>query len=159
MSRTADLAQKIADIVTARELSVGVAESLTGGMIGSRISDVPGASKVFRGSIVSYASDVKFDVLGVPEGPVVSAEAAKAMAAGARKVLGADVGVAVTGVAGPDSQDGFEPGTVCVGLDLGRLGGDTGPEAVEVRLPGDRQQVRQFSVITALSALRERLLD
>ena len=83
--------------------------------MGSRIADVPGASDVFRGSIVSYASEVKFDVLGVPEGPVVSLEAAAAMAAGARRVLGADVGVAVTGVAGPDEQEGHPVGTVFVG--------------------------------------------
>lgn len=149
----------VLDLLRSKGATLGVAESLTGGMMGSRICDVPGASDVFRGSIVSYASDVKFDLLGVPEGPVVSAEAAKAMAAGARRVLGADVGVAVTGVAGPTSQDGHDPGTVFVGLDLGRLGGDTGPDAMEYRLPGDRHQVRQFSVITALSALRTHLLD
>lgn len=141
-----------------RNLTLGVAESLTGGMMGSRICDVPGASEVFRGSIVSYASDVKTSVLGVPDGPVVSEAAAQAMAAGARRVLDADVGVAVTGVAGPDPQEGVEAGTVYVGLDLGDLAGDHGPEAFKVNLPGDRLQVREFSVITAMSALRTRLL-
>lgn len=142
-----------------RGLTLGLAESLTGGMMGSRICDVPGASDVFRGSIVSYAADVKFSVLGVPEGPVVTADAAAAMATGARRVLGADVGVAVTGVAGPGrDEDGIEAGTVFVGLDLGPLCGDAGPEAFEVKLPGNRLQIRQFSVITALSALRTRLL-
>ena len=148
----------VLDLLRSRGLTLGVAESLTGGMMGSRICDVPGASDVFRGSVVSYASDVKFQVLGVPEGPVVSAEAASAMAAGARRVLGADVGVAVTGVAGPDSQDGLDPGVVFVGFDLGPAGGDVGPQAFEVRLFGGRQQIRQFAVITALSALRTRLL-
>ena len=148
----------VLDLLRGRGLTLGVAESLTGGMMGSRICDVPGASDVFRGSVVSYASDVKFQVLGVPEGPVVSAEAASAMAAGARRVLGADVGVAVTGVAGPDSQDGLDPGVVFVGFDLGPAGGDVGPQAFEVRLFGGRQQIRQFAVITALSALRTRLL-
>ena len=143
-----------------RGLTLGVAESLTGGMIGSRICDVAGASDVFRGSIVSYASDVKFSLLGVPEGPVVSSAAASAMAAGARRVLGADVGVAVTGIAGPGPDaDGIAAGTVFVGLDLGPAGGDAGPEVFEVQLPGGRLQVRQFSVITALSALRARLLE
>ena len=145
-------------VLRARGLTLGVAESLTGGLMGARICDVPGASDVFRGSIVSYASEVKFSLLGVPEGPVVSADAARAMAAGARRALGADVGVAVTGVAGPDPQEGIRPGTVFVGLDLGPAGGDAGPDAFEVGLPGDRQQVRQFSVITAMSALRTRLL-
>jgi nicotinamide-nucleotide amidase len=145
-------------LLEAKGLTLGVAESLTGGMIGSRICDVPGASKVFRGSIVSYASDVKFDLLGVPEGPVVSADAAAAMAAGARRVLKADVGVSVTGVAGPDPQDDQPPGTVFVGIDLGSLGGDAGPEGFEVKLFGDRRQIRQFAVITAMAALRARLL-
>lgn len=141
----------------ARGLTLGVAESLTGGMIGSRICDVAGASDVFRGSVVAYASDVKFSVLDVPEGPVVSGEAAAAMAEGARRVLGADVAVAVTGVAGPDPQEGLAPGTVFVGLHLGPLGPGHA-ESFEVKLPGDRRSVRQFSVITALAALRARLL-
>ncbi|MCB0962279.1 MAG: competence/damage-inducible protein A [Acidimicrobiales bacterium] len=145
-------------LLRARGLTLGLAESLTGGMMGSRVSDVAGASDVFRGSVVSYASEVKFDVLGVPEGPVVSLEAAAAMAAGARRVLGADVGVGVTGVAGPDPQEGHDPGTVFVGLDLGPAGGDAGPEAFEVPLFGDRLQIRQFTVITAMNALRLRLL-
>ncbi|MCB0976064.1 MAG: competence/damage-inducible protein A [Acidimicrobiales bacterium] len=150
----------ILSLLRERGLTLGLAESLTGGMMGSRICDVAGASDVFRGSIVSYASDVKYDVLGVPEGPVVSAEAAKAMASGARRVLGADVGLAVTGVAGPDPQEGKEPGTVFVGLDLGPAGGDPGPEAVELLLyRGDRRQTREFSVISALSILRSRLLS
>lgn len=141
-----------------RGLTLGLAESLTGGLMGSRICDVAGASDVFRGSIVSYASDVKFDLLGVPEGPVVSAEAASAMAAGARRALGSDVGLSVTGVAGPDPQDGREPGTVYVGVDLGPLGSGS-PEAVELRLfRGDRRQTREFAVISAMSLLRARLL-
>ena len=149
----------VLSLLRSRGLTLGLAESLTGGMMGSRICDVPGASDVFRGSIVSYAPDVKFSVLGVPEGPVVSADAAAAMAAGARRVLGASVGVAVTGVAGPGpDEDGIAAGTVFVGLDLGSIGGSVGPEAFEVQLPGNRLQIRQFSVITALSALRSRLL-
>jgi nicotinamide-nucleotide amidase len=143
-------------LLAERGLTLGIAESVTGGLIGARITDVPGASKVFRGGVTSYASEVKVDLLGVPEGPVVTAEAAKAMAAGARRVLGADVGLAVTGVAGPEPQDGRDPGTVFIGIDLGPLG--DGPEATETRLPGDRLRVRQFTVITALGALRQRLL-
>ena len=103
---------------------------------------------------MSYASEVKYDLLGVPEGPVVSAPAAEAMALGARKVLGADVGLAVTGVAGPAGQEGIEPGTVFVGLAL-----DDVVESREVHLPGDRQRVREFAVITALDLLRHRLLE
>lgn len=142
-----------------RGLTLGLAESLTGGMMGSRICDVAGASDVFRGSIVSYASDVKTDLLAVPFGPVVSAEAASAMAVGARRLLRADVGLAVTGVAGPADQDGRPPGTVYVGVDLGAVGGGTGPEATELLLyRGDRRQTREFAVISALDLLRHRLL-
>ncbi len=140
-------------ILEQRGMTLGLAESVTGGLMGARITDVPGASKVFRGSIVSYASQVKFDLLGVPEGPVVNDDAVLAMAAGARRVLGADVGLAVSGVAGPDHQDGVPPGTVFVGLALGEE-----VDSTVLRLPGDRDRVRQFSVISALDWLRRRLL-
>ena len=96
--------------------------------------------------------------MGVPDGPVVSLDAAAAMAAGARRVLGADVGIGVTGVAGPDEQEGQPVGTVFVGLDLGPLGGEAGPESFHVPLFGDRLQIRQFAVITAMNALRLKLL-
>lgn len=143
----------------ARGLTLGLAESLTGGMMGSRVVDVPGASDVFRGSVVSYATEVKRSVLGVPaEHPAVSLECAAAMAAGARRVLGADVGVGVTGVAGPGEQDGQPVGTVFIGIDLGPAGGEGEPEAFHVPLFGDRLQIRQFAVISAMSALRHRLL-
>ena len=135
-----------------RGLSLGLAESVTGGLVGARLTSVAGASKVFRGSIVSYASDVKFDLLGVPDGPVVSADAAAAMAVGARRVLGADVGLALTGVAGPTEQDGQPVGTLFVGLAIG----DDVTTSMS-RLPGQREQMRQFAVINALDVLRKRL--
>ena len=131
-------------------LTVGLAESLTGGLAASRLVNVPGASRWFRGSVVSYASEVKFSVLGVPEGPVVSEEAARAMADGARRVLGADVGLSITGVAGPDPQDDQPPGTVFVGL--ARPGSDT--ESFAFTVPGDRDRVRQYATIAALDLLR-----
>jgi len=137
-----------------RGLTLGLAESLTGGLVASRLVAVPGASDWFRGSVVSYAGDVKYNVLGVPEGPVVTAGAARAMADGARRVLGADVGLALTGVAGPDPQEGHVPGTVFVGL--ARAGSET--ESLEAHLPGDRDRVRQYATITALDLLRRRLL-
>jgi nicotinamide-nucleotide amidase len=136
-------------------LTLGLAESVTGGLMASRVCDVAGASGFFRGSVVSYASEVKFDVLGVPEGPVVTADAAQAMAAGARKVLGADVGLSVTGVAGPAEQEGQPVGTVFIGLALG----DDDVTSAELRLPGDRRRIREFSAISALNLLRLRLLD
>ncbi len=108
----------VAARLIARGLTFGVAESLTGGLISSRLVNVPGASTWFRGGVVAYDSKVKFDVLGVPAGPVVTEPAAAAMAEGAARVTGADVGLGITGVAGPDEQEGVAPGTIFVGLSL-----------------------------------------
>ena len=140
----------VAGVLLAEGLTLALAESLTGGLAASRLVNVPGASRWFRGSVVSYASEVKFSVLGVPEGPVVSEAAARAMAEGARRVLGADVGLAMTGVAGPDPQDGQPPGTVFVGV--ARPGHETSSHAFTV--PGDRDRVRQYATIAALDLLR-----
>ena len=145
----------VARLLDARQLTIGFAESLTGGLIASRFTDVAGVSGVFRGGVVSYASEVKFELLDVPEGPVVCAEAAEAMAAGARLVLGADVGLATTGVAGPAEQDGQPVGTVFVGVAIG----DRPPESQELHLPGDRRRIREFAAISALDLLRRRLLE
>ena len=134
-------------------VSLGAAESLTGGLIGSRITAVPGASDVFKGSIVSYASAVKFDVLGVPNGPVVSEEAVSAMAEGACRVLDADVSVAVTGVAGPDAQDGQEVGRVWMATCV-----DGVVETTTVKWGLDRERIRQFTTIAVMNSLRLRLL-
>jgi nicotinamide-nucleotide amidase len=135
-------------------LTFGVAESLTGGLIASRLVNVPGASAWFRGGVVAYHSQVKFDVLGVPAGPVVSEAAAVAMAQGVCRATGSDVGLGITGVAGPDDQEGVAPGTIFVGLAL--PGGRT--ESREMRLPGDRQRVRQYGAISALDLLRRSLI-
>ncbi|HVB19210.1 MAG TPA: competence/damage-inducible protein A [Acidimicrobiales bacterium] len=142
----------IAARLVARGLTLAVAESLTGGLIASRLVNVPGASTWFRGGVVSYASEVKFDVLGVPEGPVISGDAAEAMASGVRELLKADVAISVTGVAGPDPQEDQAPGTVFVGLDL-----EGNRAHVRLRLPGDRPRVRAYSAISALDALRRAL--
>lgn len=144
----------VLDLLRQRGLTLAVAESLTGGLIGARLCAIAGASDVFRGGVVAYASQVKFDLLDVADGPVVTEEAAGQMAVGVRGAIGADVGISATGVAGPDSQEGREVGTVCLGLSIG-------DEVVtlEVRLPGRRNQVREFTVITLLSALRQLLLE
>jgi nicotinamide-nucleotide amidase len=144
----------VLDLLRQRGLTLGLAESVTGGLVAGRLTSVPGASDVLRGSVVAYASDVKFDLLAVPPGPVVSEEAAAALAVGARRVLGADVGLALTGVAGPAEQDGMPVGTLCVGL----ARGDTAPVTATLRLPGQRDQMRQMSVISALDLLRRHLL-
>ena len=144
------------DVVAAqlrtRGLTLAVAESVTGGLIASRLVGVAGASQWFRGGLVSYASEVKFDLLKVPVGPVVSADAAEAMASGVRELLRADVGLSVTGVAGPEEQDGQPAGTVFVGLSLGKS-----VQHAALRLPGDRPRVRAYSVISSLDVLRRAL--
>ena len=142
-----------------RGLTLGLAESVTGGLVGGRITAVPGASTVFRGGVISYASEVKFDLLGVPEGPVVNEPTAAAMAEGACRVLGADVGLALTGVGGPAEQDGMPVGTLCVGVSLPDGAGGRSTITHTFRLPGQRDQMRQMSVITALDLLRRTLLD
>jgi nicotinamide-nucleotide amidase len=143
----------VIDRLRTRGWSLGVAESLTGGLIGARIVNVPGASEVFRGTIGAYATEVKQSVLGVTAASVVSEDAAREMAEGAQRVLAADVGIAVTGVAGPAEQDGMPVGTVCFALALPGLP----VEAMSIRLPGDRERIRQFSTISLLNLLRLRL--
>jgi nicotinamide-nucleotide amidase len=136
-----------------RGWTLGVAESLTGGLIGARIVNVPGASESFRGTIGAYATDVKRSVLGVTAESVVSEAAAREMAEAAQRVLGADVGIAATGVAGPTEQDGVAVGTVFFALAMPGVP----TEVVSTRLPGDRERLRQFSTITLLNLLRQRL--
>ena len=151
-TRDEPMEQVVLDQLAAAGLSVAVAESLTGGLVAARLTGRPGASAVMRGGVVSYASDVKFDLLEVPVGPVVTEATAAAMAEGVAQRLGADVGLATTGVAGPDELEGVAPGTVCLAVWL-----DGTAEAFTVRLPGDRDQVRQFAVISVLDLLRRRL--
>ncbi|GDX26806.1 CinA-like protein [Actinomycetes bacterium] len=144
----------VLDILRSRGLTLGLAESVTGGLVSGRLSAIPGASDVLRGCVVSYASEVKYDLLGVPRGPVVTEAAAVAMAQGACRVLGSDVGLSLTGVAGPTEQEGQAVGTVCVGI---ALPGEPA-FATTLRMPGQRDQMRQMSVISALDVLRRRLL-
>jgi competence/damage-inducible protein CinA-like protein len=136
-----------------RGWSLGVAESLTGGLIGARIVNVEGASDTFRGTIGAYATDVKRSVLGVTAASVVGEASAREMAEAAQRVLGADVGIAATGVAGPTEQDGVAVGTVFFGIAMPGLP----TEVVSTRLPGDRERLRQFSTISLLNLLRQRL--
>ncbi|MHB1598579.1 MAG: competence/damage-inducible protein A [Acidimicrobiales bacterium] len=141
-------------LLVARGRTLAVAESFTGGLIASRIVALPGASLWFRGAVVAYASEVKHAVLAVPEGPVVTPDAAAAMAEGVRRLLGADVGVATTGVAGPEAQEGLAPGTGFAGIALP----GSPPDAVALRLSGSRERIRQIGTISTLDELRRRLL-
>jgi len=143
----------VGHLLVERGWSLAVAESVTGGLVAARLVAVPGASAWFRGALIAYDAAVKRSVLGVADGPVVSLEAAVAMAEGVRRVLGADVGLATTGVAGPTVQEDRPVGTVMVGLVIP----GSAPDAVELRLPGDRERVRQIATISALNVLRRRL--
>jgi nicotinamide-nucleotide amidase len=137
---------KLIDLVRERGATLATAESLTGGMVGSVLTDVPGISAIYRGGVIVYATDLKATLASVPAalladvGPV-HPDTAAALASGVRERLGATYGLATTGVAGPDPQDGIEAGTVYVGV--------AGPSAVRVRrlsLAGDREAVRRGSV-------------
>ena len=145
----------VLDILREKNLTLAVAESVTGGLVSGRLTAVPGASDVFRGAVVSYASEVKYDVLGITNEIVVSEAAAKEMAAGVRKALGSDIGLSLTGVAGPDEQQGVKVGTLCVGVALR----DGSTKSMTMHLPIGREQMRQLSVISALNFLRNELAE
>ena len=146
-------------LLVARNATVAVAESLTGGLLGGELSDVAGASAAFRGGVISYDADAKRDLLGVPEklldarGPV-DEEVAIAMATGVRDRLGATYGIALTGVAGPEAHGGQEPGTVWCAL-MGPAGGRT----VKWTWSGDRDRIRRLSVTYSLDFLRRELMS
>lgn len=149
---TAELARRLVLEGTAGGFTVAVAESLTGGLLAAAITSVPGASAVFRGSVTAYATEIKASVLGVDadllarEG-AVDPEVARQMASGVRRLLGATVGLATTGVAGPTEQDGKPVGLVY----LGYAGTDSEPVAEELRLSGDREAIRAQTVLRALA--------
>ncbi|MEU3615269.1 CinA family protein [Streptomyces sp. NPDC006872] len=154
-------AADVVRLLTVSGSTLAVAESLTGGLVAAEITSVPGASRVFRGSVTAYATELKHELLGVDaallkSNGAVDAQVAAQMAAGVRKALGADWGLATTGVAGPDPQDGQPVGTVFVAVD-GPFGADSGSAAggkVEaLRLNGDRAEIRRESVRSVLALL------
>lgn len=147
-----DLARDVADLVRSRNLTVAVAESLTGGLLSSALARAEEASGWFRGAVVAYASEVKHEVLRVRPGPVVAEDAAEEMARHVAAHLGADVGVAVTGVGGPESQDGQRPGTVWTAVST-----PSGTVTHLHRFAGDPGEVCDATVHVALGHLLEAL--
>ena len=146
------------ELLAAAGQTVAVAESLTGGLLGAALTARPGSSASYRGGVVVYATDLKQALAGVPadvltEHGAVSEQTALALARGVRERLGADWGLAVTGVAGPDEQEGQPVGTVFVGI-----AGPAGEHVRRLRLPGDRDRVRALTVTQALDQLRRHLL-
>ena len=148
-----DWAAAVLAQLQARQETVATAESLSGGLLGATITAVSGASQNYRGGVIPYATELKATLLGVLDttlaqvGPVAARTAAE-MATGVRERLGADWGIALTGVAGPESQDGHPVGQVFVGIS-----GPNGTTALELQLDGDRSTVRRRCVEEALAAL------
>lgn len=160
-------ATEVVRLLTVSGATLAVAESLTGGLVAAEITSVPGASKAFRGSVTAYATELKHQLLGVDatllsERGAVDAQVAAQMAAGVRKALGADWGIATTGVAGPEPQDGQPVGTVFVAVD-GPFGPDSGAagggKVAALRLNGGRAEIRMESVRSVLALLLERLVS
>ena len=142
-----------------RGLTLSCAESCTGGWFAKCLVDTPGASAVFRGGVVSYATDVKESLLGVKkktvkENTVYSVEVAQEMAEGARKLLKTDLAVSVTGVAGPDPQDGIPVGTVCIGIAQEHLS-----SATEYSFRGARTAIRRAAVLQMFEDLLEEIYN
>jgi nicotinamide-nucleotide amidase len=147
------LAQRCVELLQARGQTVATAESLTCGLISARLADVPGASAVLRGGLAAYATDVKTGVLGVDPGlveryGVISSQCAQAMASRAVRLFGSDWAISSTGVAGPESQEGHDVGTVHVAV-----AGPTASASTALRLSGGRNVIRGETVDAALALL------
>jgi nicotinamide-nucleotide amidase len=147
------LSDEVIALLLARRGTLAVAESLTGGMLAAALTAIPGASAVFRGGVVAYATEIKATLLSVPydlleRHGAVHASVAEAMAEGARRVLGAAVGAATTGVAGPDPADGQPVGTVFIAV-----AGAGAARTRQLALSGDRQQIRLVTVEQSLALL------
>ncbi|MGW0732530.1 CinA family protein [Streptomyces sp. NPDC002851] len=159
------MAAVVLGLLRERGQTLAVAESLTGGLVAAAVTAVPGASKVFRGSVTAYATELKQQVLGVDgtllaERGAVDPEVAEAMARGVRRALRADWGIATTGVAGPGPQDGRPVGTVYVAVAGPRRGGAPEPGKVAgLRLNGSRTEIRKESVRSVLELLADELIE
>ncbi|MFF9869016.1 CinA family protein [Streptomyces sp. NPDC013953] len=155
-------AERALTLLAERDQTVAVAESLTGGLVAAELTSVPGASRSFRGSVTAYATELKRDLLGVDgalleDRGAVDPDVALQMAAGVRSRLRAGWGVATTGVAGPEPQDGQPVGTVFVAV-CGPSGGPLGDgKVVALRLNGDRAEIRRESVRSVLELLADEL--
>lgn len=152
-----DAAAEVIRLLAAYRLTAATAESLTGGLLGQVLTEVPGASAVYRGGLITYATELKEVLAGVDpevlesEG-AVAAETALQMAAGCARVCSADWGMATTGVAGPEPQEDHPVGTVFVAV---ARGDGSGRAVSELALSGGRQQIREQSVAAVLHLLRE----
>lgn len=153
------LASAVGELLRAQELMLGTMESCTGGLLADTLTDVPGSSQYFRGGLVSYATEMKIawgvDPGVIQESGVISSECALAMARAARATLSTQVGIGITGVAGPDPQDDKPAGTVHVGLDIEGMG----PQSISYQFAQGREAVKRRAVTTALALLRRALIE
>ena len=154
-TRASELAGEAIALLISRGQTIAAAESLTGGLVAAALTSVPGSSAAFRGGVVSYATDLKAALLGVPSDLLdrhgaVHPEVASAMAEGAARRLAATFGAATTGVAGPDPADGQPVGTVYIAVSGGP---GTKPDVRTLALAGDRQQIRAATVAQVLDLL------
>ncbi len=149
---------EIASALEARGMTLASAESCTGGMVGMLITSLPGSSRFYRGGVVAYSDDLKRELLGVdPESirlhGAVSAQVAMQMASGVRHVTESDIGIAITGIAGPGGGSPAKPvGTVCLAVDGPGIG-----QLEMIHVPGDRETVRRNSALRLLEILLESL--
>ena len=143
----------VLDLLRERSMRLAVAESVTGGLVGARLAAVPIASEVLTGTMVAYSKDLAAKWFEMPPGSIVSREAVMAMANGVRQALNAEVGLAVAGVVSPSESSDLPVGTVFFGLAIGDQ-----IDAVSAAMPGDRNRIREYSVINLLNFLRRELL-
>ena len=146
------MVEAIAELASGKELTVAVAESLTSGTVAKTLGAGPNAASWFSGGVVAYQAPIKFSVLGVAEGPVVTERCASQMASGVKKLFGVDAAVSATGVGGPDPSKGKPAGTVVI------CGQGPGGEVVrELRIDGDPDEVLDGTVRAALGLLKDLL--
>lgn len=152
MTSEQETVERVAKLAAEKGLTVAAAESLTSGLIAHRLGAGPNAADWFRGSVVAYQEPVKFEVLGVREGPVVTAECAEQMARGAARLLAADVAVSATGVGGPDPSEGKPAGTVFLAVTA-----DGDASVRELDLSGDPEEILQDTATHAIELLLDTL--
>ena len=149
-SDLSELAERVGRGLALLQLTIAVAESLTGGLLASTFASMEGATDFFFGGLVAYSPEVKFNLLGVTRGPVITQQAADQMALGAKRLFASDLAVAVTGVGGPDPHEGRPPGTVFLAL----VGEQREPKRLSLSLDGD-----PTAICEAVCLERLRLVD
>jgi len=159
-----EVAAQIIGLLAARGQTAAVAESLTGGLLAAALTSVPGASAVFRGGVIAYATDLKATILGVPPDLLerrgaVDPEVAAAMATGVRSRMAATIGAATTGVAGPDPSDGKPVGTVYIAVSIGPDAPAASTAVRSLALRGTRDEIRRETVARCLRLLLARIRE